>query len=144
MTKPKVVLKINEPISWDELRILAAEAVEHPASAKIRDEYRVSANPEVILRLLDERDELAEELAVLGTVRAAGCACSDDEACKFVRERDELQEKQAEYEKRIPLWHKRIEELEADSERMRRVLFATASKLNGLGNDMATAGIGGA
>ena len=36
---------------------------------------------------------LREQLAALQEVRAEGCQCGDDEACKFVRERDELKER---------------------------------------------------
>lgn len=33
-------------------------------------------------------ESLQEEIAALKEVRGAGCQCGDDEACRFVRERD--------------------------------------------------------
>jgi len=40
--------------------------------------------------LIKERDDIADELRVITNIREHGCDCSDDDACLFVRQREEL------------------------------------------------------
>jgi len=49
------------------------------------DEFKALA-----LRLLEERDNALDDLRTLREARdPGGCQCADEEACRFVRERDE-------------------------------------------------------
>lgn len=65
--------------------------------AALREAKRDADNREVIAQsalvlmrdVAAERDELRAEVKRLKELRAHGCECGDDDACKFARERDE-------------------------------------------------------
>jgi len=65
----------------------ASEMIKDPATDKaiVDADEKIRSITAAMAETVRERDELKH----LAEVRAAGCQCGDDEACRFVRERDE-------------------------------------------------------
>lgn len=75
---------MGEPVDWRQLFLAEAEA-------RVAAEGACDCAESEVSRL---REQVAD-LQAVETARSEGCACGDDEACRFVRERDEARAKVA-------------------------------------------------
>lgn len=77
---------------WQEALKLAAQAIGREAHYS-RSNPGHKAIDDRIKTLTEECEEARAEVEVWKELREKGCDCGDDESCRFVRERDDLQRK---------------------------------------------------